>query len=106
MNKYENTLELNVIFDRCVEEAFLESSKKMILNSNPINDLELLNYKLNEVDEALILLERMGKFPIHIKSSTDIEYLLTKIHKNGVLEANELSEISNSRRSASINAFV
>lgn len=95
MNKYENTLELNVIFDRCVEEAFLESSKKMILNSNPINDLELLNYKLNEVDEALILLERMGKFPIHIKSSTDIEYLLTKIHKNGVLEANELSEISN-----------
>ena len=95
MNKHELILELNVILEKCQEEAFLEVSKESILNLEPINDIELLNYKLDEVDEAYILLERMGKFPIHIKSDTDINYLLTKIHKNGVLEATELSEISN-----------
>lgn len=95
MNKYETTLELNVILDKCKEEAFLEVSKQNIIDLQPINDIDLLNNKLDEVDEAYILLERMGKFPIHIKSDTNINYLLSKIHKNGVLEANELSEISN-----------
>ena len=95
MNKYETTLELNVILDKCKEEAFLEVSKQNIIDLQPINDIDLLNIKLDEVDEAYILLERMGKFPIHIKSDTNINYLLSKIHKNGVLEANELSEISN-----------
>jgi len=95
MNKYELLLELNVIFDMCKEEAFLDISKQLIDNLKPYSDITLLNYKLDEVDEAYILLERMGKFPIHIKSNTNINYLLTKIHKNGVLESYELSEISN-----------
>lgn len=95
MNKYEMMLELNVILEMCKEEAFLDVSKDSILSLSPIDDIDLLNYKLDEVDEAYILLERMGKFPIHIKSDTNINFLLSKIHKNGVLEANELSEISN-----------
>ena len=95
MNKYELMLELDVILNKCQEEAFLNTSKNLILNSTPYNDITLLDYILDEVDEAYILLERMGKFPIHIKSDSDINYLLTKIHKNGVLESNELAEISN-----------
>ena len=75
MNKYEMMLELNVILEMCKEEAFLEVSKEAILNLKQIEDIELLNYKLNEVDESYILLERMGKFPIHIKSDTNINYL-------------------------------
>lgn len=95
MNKYELTLELDVIMNMLQEEAFLDCSKKVINNLEQINDIDILNYMLDEVDEALILLQRMGKFPIFIKSDSDIDYLLSKIHKNGVLEANELSEISN-----------
>ena len=95
MNKYEMMLELNVILEMCKEEAFLDVSKDSILSLSPIDDIDLLNYTWDEVDEAYILLERMGKFPIHIKSDTNINFLLSKIHKNGVLEANELSEISN-----------
>lgn len=95
MNKYELMLELDVILRMCEEEAFLNTSKELIINSNPINNLELLDYKLNEVDEAYVLLERMGKFPIHVKSDTNLTYILTKIHKNGVLDPFELAEISN-----------
>ena len=95
MNKYELMLELNVILNMCQEEAFLKTSKDLIINSSPMNDIDLINYILNEVDESYILLERMGKFPIHLKSDSDIEYYLTKIHKNGVLESTELAEISN-----------
>lgn len=95
MNKYELILELNTILKLCSDEAFLEKSKEMILNGTSYNDIELLNYKLDEVDEAYILIERMGKFPIFIKSNTDINYLLTKINKNGVLEPLELAEITN-----------
>ena len=95
MNKYELTLELDVIMNMLQEEAFLDCSKKVISNLEQINDIDILNYMLDEVDEALILLQRMGKFPIYIKSDSDIDYLLSKIHKNGVLEANELSEMSN-----------
>ena len=95
MNKYELMLELDVILNMCKEEAFLNTSKELIINSTPYEDIELLNYILDEVDEAYILLERMGKFPIHIKSDSNINYSLSKIHKNGVLEPNELSEISN-----------
>ena len=95
MNKYELMLELDVILNMCQEEAFLNTSKYLIINSTPYEDINLLDYILNEVDEAYILLERMGKFPIHIKSDSNINFLLSKIHKNGVLEANELSEISN-----------
>ncbi len=95
MNKYELMLEFNVILNMCQEEAFLETSKNLIINSSPLNDLELIEFILNEIDEAYILLERMGKFPIHLKHDSDIEYFLTKIHKNGVLESTELAEISN-----------
>lgn len=95
MNKYELLLELDVIFNKLQEEAFLISSKEMILNSSPTDDLEVLNYMLDEVDEALVLLDRMGKFPIYIKSDSDIDFFLSKIHKNGVLEPIELAEISN-----------
>ena len=95
MNKYEIMLELDVILNKCQEEAFLNTSKNLIINSTPYDDLTLLDYILSEVDEAYVLLERMGKFPIHIKSDSDINYSLSKIHKNGVLESNELAEISN-----------
>lgn len=95
MNKYELMLELDVIFNMLQEEAFLLSSKELILKSSPQDDLDILNQMLDEVDEALILLDRMGKFPIHIKSDSDIDYFLSKIHKNGVLEPTELAEVSN-----------
>ena len=45
MNKYETTLELNVILDKCKEEAFLEVSKQNIIDLQPINDIDLLKSK-------------------------------------------------------------
>lgn len=95
MNKFELILELNTILKLCSDEAFLDNSKQLILNGSFYDDIELLNHKLDEVDEAYILIERIGKFPIFIKSSTDINYLLTKVNKNGVLEPLELAEIAN-----------
>ena len=54
MNKYETTLELNVILDKCKEEAFLEVSKQNIIDLQPINDIDLLNDKLNEAVLSII----------------------------------------------------
>lgn len=95
MNKYEQMLELDVILNMLKEEAFLDSSKEKIDEATPINDIDTLNFMLDEVDEALILLERMGKFPIYIKQDSNIDYTLSKIHKNGVIEPLELAEIGN-----------
>lgn len=95
MNKYELLLELNVILDLCAEEAFLEISKDRILNSRYYNEINLLNQKLDEIDETFIIMERYGKFPIFIKSNSNISFSLTKISKNGILDCFELAEISN-----------
>ncbi len=93
MNKYALMLEFNTILDKLKEGCFLEYSKNIIDKLELKNDIDEIQVMLEEVDEAFIILERYGKFPIYIKSETNIEYLLNKIIKNGVLTALELVQI-------------
>lgn len=93
MDKYATMLEFNIIVNKLKEEVFLDYSKIIIDNSNFKNDIDEIRIMLDEVDEAFIILERMGKFPIYIKSDTNIEFLLNKVIKNGVLTNLELVQI-------------
>ncbi len=95
MNKYYKILELDKIVEMLKEHLFLSVSKKKFDEIELINDIEELDYSLNEVDEATILVERMGRIFIHFSHGCDVSYLLSKVHKNGALESSELAEIMN-----------
>ena len=63
MNKHELILELNVILEKCQEEAFLEVSKEAILNLEPINDIELLKYnKLFKEEDIINLVKHSHRY--------------------------------------------
>lgn len=94
MNKYQKLLEFDVILEMLDSNIFLNTSKTKCMNTPLYKDLETLNIELDKVDEASILLQRMGKFPIYIKSDSDINHYLSKIHKNGILSSFELADIS------------
>lgn len=92
MNKYYHILELDKIIDLVKEEVILDSNKHLLDEVLLMNDLDEINYALDEVDEACVLIERSGRVPLYFHS--DVSYLLSKILKNGVLTETELLEIS------------
>lgn len=95
MNKYEKMLEFDVIINKLKDEVYLDYSKTIIDKTKLSTDLDEVNKNLNDTDEALILIQRYGKFPIYVKNDTDIEYSLHKINKNGILSPLELAEMGN-----------
>lgn len=95
MNKYEKMLEFDVIINKLKNEVYLDYSKTIIDKTKFSTDLDEVNKNLNDTDEALILIQRYGKFPIYVKKDTDIEYSLHKINKNGILSPLELAEMGN-----------
>ena len=91
-NKNYQMLELNKIIDKIIEFVDLDKSINVLENIEAMNDIDLINQVLDEVNEALILVNRMGKYSTYFK--VDIAYHLSKIHKNGSISPMELSQIS------------
>lgn len=91
-NKNYQMLELNKIIDKIIEFVDLDKSINILENIEAINDIDLINQVLDEVNEALILVNRMSKYSTYFK--VDIAYHLSKIHKNGSISPMELSQIS------------
>ena len=93
MDKYAKLLEFDKILDQVAEDAVLSKSKEIILVGELSTDLDIIKYKLDIADEAVILKNRMGSIPIHF--SDDVGLFLSKVNKAGVLSEHELASISN-----------
>jgi len=93
VNKYYKILELDKIIELVKKETILPQSIKELDYIKLLDNIEDIRIALDEVDEATILIQRMGRFPLYFH--TDIAYLLDKVHKYGVLTEEELLEIGN-----------
>ena len=93
MDKYAKLLEFDKILDQVAEEAVLSKSKEIILEGELSTDLDIIKYKLDIADEAVILKNRMGSIPTHF--SDDVGLYLSKVSKAGVLSEHELACVSN-----------
>ena len=93
MDKYAKLLEFDKILDQVAGEAVLSKSKEIILEGELSTDLDIIKYKLDIADEAVILKNRMGSIPIHF--SDDVGLFLSKVNKAGVLSEHELACVSN-----------
>ena len=91
-NKNYQMLELNKIIDKIIEYVDLDKSIDILEHIQAIDDIDVINRVLDEVNEALVLVNRMGKYSTYFK--VDISYHLSKIHKNGSINALELSQIA------------
>ena len=91
MNKYYQMLELYKIFHLVQKEVVLDKNKESLETINLLTDFDTINDTLNEVDEAVTLIQRMGRFPLFFH--TDLTFILTKVHKFGVLTEEELLEV-------------
>lgn len=93
VNKYYKTLELDKIFNLIKKHTILDKSDEQLDKNELLNNIEEIQYALDEVDEGTILIQRMGRFPLYFNS--DIKFLLDKVKKQGVLTADELLQIGN-----------
>lgn len=90
MNKYASKLELNHIIDQLVCFCVMEDTKQEATKIEPINDLEQLNQLLDEADEALRIVLRYDRAPIHL--SKPYERSVRLASKGGLLDGAELYE--------------
>ena len=90
MNKYASKLELNHIIDQLVSFCVMEDTKNEASEIEPINDLEQLNQLLDEADEALRIVLRYDRAPIHL--SKPYEKAVRLASKGGLLDPSELYE--------------
>ena len=92
MNKYSSKLELNHIINQLVALCVMEDTKELASHIEPTNDLEQLNLWLDEADEALRIVMRYDRAPIHL--SKPFEKPVHLAQKGGLLDAAELYETS------------
>ena len=90
MNKYASKLELNHIIDQLVSFCVMEDTKNEASEIETINDLEQLNQLLDEADEALRIVLRYDRAPIHL--SKPYEKAVRLASKGGLLDPSELYE--------------
>lgn len=91
MDKYFKTLEVNKIIASIKNFANLSEVKSSLDSLELMDDLDLINQALSETDEAVILLSRLGRFPLNFKS--DIRKILGLIDKGHIIVLEELVEI-------------
>jgi len=91
MNKYHTLLELNKIIETLKDFVILKNNRDQLEDLELMNDIEEINKSLNEVDEAAVLIQRMGRFPLYFRG--DIGYFLSLIHKSGMITEIDLAEI-------------
>lgn len=88
MNKYYKILELDNIINKLKAKVILDSNASSLEEVVLYDDLDAIEKALDEVDEAVKLIYRMGRFPLYFKE--DITYILEKVNKHGVLLLEEL----------------
>ena len=72
MDKYAKLLEFDKILSQVAEEAVLSKSKNIIQEGELSTELDILKYKLDIADEAVILKNRMGSIPIHFSDDVGL----------------------------------
>ncbi len=91
MNKYLHLLELPKI-TALLEELVVLEQNKLFLNEFVLhNDLSIIQRMLDEVDEATIIIQRMGRFPLYFNQ--DISFILELNHKGGSIDELDLAEM-------------
>ncbi|HOA78163.1 MAG TPA: endonuclease MutS2 [Bacilli bacterium] len=90
MTKHLLTLELDRIIAAVKEKTVLEHDYS-VETVELLNDRAAVERALAEVDEAVILRQRMHRFPLYFES--DILFILNMVHKNRTLSVEELIEI-------------
>lgn len=88
MNKYYKILELDNIISKLKSKVILESNANELDEVILYDDIDSIERALNEVDEAVKLIYRMGRFPLYFKEN--VTYVLDKVNKHGVLLIDEL----------------
>lgn len=91
MNKYWNILEFDKVIDEVKGEVRLDYNKDLLDNIVLYEDIDEIRDCLEKVDEASKLILRMQKFPLYFNS--DINYILDKTKKFGVVTVEELLEV-------------
>ena len=92
MPKIYKTLEFDKILELLQNYFVLDKNKDEVFSFPLMNEVETIDYALNETLEATKILQRLGRNPLYF--SSDISYLLSKTKKDGVLSVSELLEIS------------
>lgn len=90
--KIIKTLEFDQVLNLLKEKLILQRNIEDVFKIPFMNDLVAIDYALNETLEATRIIQRLGRSPLYF--SIDIEYLLTKTRKDGILTINELLEIA------------
>lgn len=90
-NKYWNILEFDKIIDEVKKEVRLDYNKYILDNLTLFEDEEEIRDYMEKVDEASKLILRFDRFPLLFNS--DIDYILEKTKKHGVMSIKELLEI-------------
>lgn len=91
MKKNHLVLELNTITKMLIDEFILQSNKNLTEDDLLLEDIDDIRESLDEVDEANIIINRLGRFPLFFKNDTRI--YLNKTLKYGILTEHELLEV-------------
>lgn len=86
-----NKLELPIIFDRLESFAILPITKKKIKSLNQLISLSEIEGELLKVKEALNVIVRYDRAPIHI--SSDFDKIISLSRKSAILSGLELYEV-------------
>ena len=71
-NKYLKMLELDKIINDVIKEADLLKAKERLENIELMDGIDDIRLALNEVNEASILLNRYGKYPLYFSNDISI----------------------------------
>ncbi len=90
-NKFEKTIEFDVIKAMLEQKASCELSKHEVRELSPINDIGEINVLLNETDDAVGMIMRKGQPPL--AGVKDIRHSLLRAGAGGMLSFSELLAI-------------
>ena len=90
MNNFLKKLELDLILEELSEYAIMPITKSKILKISPLTDVLKIKSLLVETNEALGIIERLGRAPINIVS--DYVNIIKVATKGGKLDGLELYE--------------
>ena len=93
LKKYLDKLEFNEICNRLSLYCKTNLGKDMALNLDPINDKKIIERYFSECSEAMLLIHKMGSFPIG--NIQDLSLILKKIESNIFLTSKNLLDIAN-----------
>ncbi|MGI6710002.1 MAG: endonuclease MutS2 [Bacilli bacterium] len=91
MDKFYKVLEFDKIIEQVKEFLRLNKNKVLIDETVLTNDFDLVSIMLDEVEEASIIIKRVGEPPIFF--SDDVEKNINYASKNGLLSEKDVYEI-------------